>query len=119
MDSERLVADYFAAMRVGAAAEEQMMALFTTDAIYSDPFGATPEPAIGIDAIRECLRSGWSFRPPDLEIEVLSVDIDGERASSTWECRSAALAAPVRGRDEYRFRDGRIAELHVHLDDQE
>lgn len=115
MSADDLLAEYYAAMRIGADAEEQMMALFTPDAVYSDPFGESAEPVVGVAAIRERLRAGWSFNPPDLELEVLTVDIDGDRASSTWECRSESFPGPMRGRDEYRFRDGRIAELHVRL----
>lgn len=119
MDHDQLVADYYAAMRIGVDAEEQMMALFTADAVYTDPFGDSTEPVVGVHAIRERLRAGWSFNPPDLELDVLTVDIDGDRASSTWECRSASFPGPMRGRDEYRFRDGRIAELHVRLEPTE
>ena len=115
MSTDHLISQYYAAMRIGVDAEEQMMALFTADAVYSDPFGESADPVVGVDAIRERLRAGWSFNPPDLELEVLTVDIDGERASSTWECRSESFPGPMRGRDDYRFRDGRIAELHVRL----
>ena len=116
MDHHDIVAEYYTAMRMGHGAEDQMMALFDADAVYSDPFGDSPEPVVGVDAIRERLVNGWTVRPPDLELEVVSVEIDGERASSAWVCRSEAFPGPVRGRDEYRFRDGRIAELHVRLD---
>ncbi len=116
VDHDQLIAEYFAAMRIGAEAEEQMMALFNDDAVYSDPFGDTDEPAVGAEAIRDRFRAGWSFNPPDLELEVLRVDVDGDQASSSWECRSEAFPGPMRGHDTYRFRDGRIAELHVTLD---
>lgn len=119
MTTNDLIAEYYAAMRIGAEAEEQMMALFTPDAVYTDPFGESAEPVVGVEAIRERLRAGWSFNPPDLKLEVLTVEIDGDLASSTWECRSDSFPAPMRGRDEYRFRDGRIAELHVHLEQAE
>ncbi len=116
MEADEVIAQYYAAMRVGIEAEEQMMALFAPDAVYSDPFGDSDDPAVGVDAIRERLKAGWSARPTDLELEVLTVDIDGEQGSSTWECRSAAFPGPMRGRDDYRFADGRITELHVSLD---
>lgn len=115
MNHDTLIAEYYAAMRIGAEAEDSIMALFTEDAVYSDPFGDTTDRAEGIDAIRDRFAAGWSFNPPDLVLDVLTVEIDGNRASATWECRSTAFPQPMQGRDEYRFRNGRIAELHVQL----
>lgn len=117
MDNNELVDQYFAAMRRGADAEEAMLSLFTDDVVYSDPFGGEhrAEPVVGISALRDRLRSGWEFRPPDMELIVLSVAIDGESAKTTWECRSPAFDHPMRGRDAYTFRDGKIAELRVRM----
>ncbi|MEO1064140.1 MAG: nuclear transport factor 2 family protein [Actinomycetota bacterium] len=111
----RLVERYFAAMRVGAAAEDDMLSLFTDDAEYVEPFSGSPEPALGRAAIRDRLRSGWAAPPPDMELDVESVVVDGDRATSTWECRSPAFPRPVRGLDEYEFRDGRISRLVVRI----
>jgi len=116
MEHEELVLQYYAAMRRGLGAEADMLALFTDDAVYSDPFGPDEEIAIGRAAIGDRLHNGWQHRPPDLEIDVLTVNVEGDRADSTWECRSTVFGDPVRGHDEYRFREGRIAELHVRLD---
>jgi len=107
---------YFAAMRRGADAEGDMLALFASDAVYEEPFSGEPEPARGIEAIRDRLRIGWSDPLPDIELDVLSVDVVGDEASSRWVCRSPALPGPVRGTDHYVFRDGRIALLRVSLD---
>jgi hypothetical protein len=51
-----------------------------------------------------------------VELDVLTVDIDGAGAEVTWECRSPAFERPVRGVDRYRVEDGSIAELHVSVD---
>ncbi len=107
-----LVDRYFAAMRRGAAAEEDLVALFADDAVYVEPFSGE-EPARGRDAIRRRLRQGWEVPLPDLELDVLEVEVDGRRARSRWECRSPALPGPVRGEDRYEFADGRIARLEV------
>lgn len=106
---------YFAAMRRGGEAEEDMLALFTEDAVYVEPFTDADVPARGREAVRERLRRGWEAPLPDMELDVLSVAVDGDRATSTWECRSPALPGPVRGEDHYEFRDGRIARLEVRL----
>lgn len=110
-----VVERYFAAMRTGAAAEDDLLALFSDDAVYVEPFSGEPDPAEGRDGIRDRLRSGWESPPPEMELDVLSVVVEGDRATSTWECRSPAFPAPVRGVDEYEFADGRIARLVVRL----
>jgi hypothetical protein len=94
-----------------------MMALFTPDAVYDEPFSGATEPAVGIDAIRDRLRAGWATPLPDMELEVLAVDVAGDGAVSRWECRSPAFPSPVRGRDVYEFHNGRIAVLRVTIDD--
>lgn len=96
-----------------------MMSLFTPDATYEEPFSGSSEPAVGFDAIRERLRTGWTNPIPDMELEVLAIHVTGERAESRWECRSPAFPAPVRGRDLYEFRNGLIASLRVTIDNAE
>lgn len=115
--SEDLVAGYYAAMRVGGEAEEQMMALFGDDAVFDEPFSGLDEPAVGRDEIRDRLRAGWASPLPDMQLDVLTVTIDGATARCTWECRSPAFPAPVRGEDRYEFRDGRISRLEVSIDE--
>ena len=107
---------YFAAMRRGADAESELLALFHPDAVYDEPFTGQP-PAVGLQAIRERFRAGWEFPLPQLELDVLNVEVDPSRARSAWECRSPALARPVRGQDNYEFRDGLITRLEVRLDE--
>ena len=116
MGADGVVGRYFAAMRRGAAAEEELVALFHADAVYSEPF-SDDAPAVGIDAIRARFRKGWEQPLPDMEIDVLSVEVDGLNARSRWECRSPALPEPVRGEDRYEIREGRIARLDVTISD--
>ena len=117
-DEHEVVEAYFGAMRRGAAAEDEMMALFTDDAVYDEPFSGEAQPAVGAAAVRSRLRAGWAVPLPDMELDVLSVEVTGRRARSQWECRSSALPGPVRGTDEYEFRDGRIASLRVRIDER-
>ena len=107
---------YFAAMRRGAEAEEDMMALFADDATYAEPFSGL-EPAVGTAAIRERLRAGWATPLPDFELDVLTVETTDAGATTTWECRSAAFDGPRHGRDEYTIRDGVIVALVVTMID--
>lgn len=103
---------YFAAMRRGAAAEDELLALFTDDAVYDEPFSGQ-EPAEGIDAIRHRLRNGWETPLPDLELDVIEVEVGASSARSRWECRSPGLPGPVQGEDRYEFRAGRLSRLEV------
>lgn len=107
-----IVESYLAGMRRGPKAEDDMVALFTDDAMYDEPFTGLG-PAVGRAAIRERLRLGWQTPLPDMELEVLSIEVTGDRAIANWECRSSALNGPSRGTDEYAFRDGRISSLRV------
>ena len=120
MTSEREIGSveaYYAAMRRGAAAEDEMMALFASDATYVEPFTGEPDPAVGRDAIRRRLRTGWEQPLPELELDVLEIRVEGSGVTSRWECRSPALPGPVRGTDRYEFADGVISRLVVELDD--
>ena len=111
-DPDELIDRYFAAMRRGSEGESELLDLFARDAVYDEPFSGLP-PATGISAIRDRLRLGWEHPLPDLELDVLSVEVVGDEATTTWECRSSAFSEPRRGRDRYRFVDGRIVELTV------
>lgn len=116
-DQRELVDQYFAAMRRGAVAEQDLLALFTDDAIYDEPFSGLNTPARGRDEVRTRLSSGWQTPLPDLRLDVISVTIEGSTATSRWECRSSAFPAPVRGTDHYVFVGGKIAQLRVTIDD--
>lgn len=115
-DAARTVDRYFAAMRQGRSAEADMMALFSDDIVYIEPFSGDAEPAVGKAAVRARLRHGWDAPLPDMELDVRSVDVRGATATSMWECRSSAFPAPVTGRDTYEFDDaGLISRLHVEI----
>lgn len=118
MSKERdLIERYFAAMRRGAEAEEEMMELFSEDAIYLEPFTGETEPWVGRDEVRTALRRGWEQPLPDLELEVQRIDISGSGATAQWVCTSPALPGPVAGKDEYTITDGKITRLVVRIID--
>ena len=116
-DREQLVQRYFAAMRQGAAAEDELLALFAEDAVYEEPFSGSPRRSEGIVAIRSALREGWEFPLPDLKLTVRRIDLDGDVVRSQWICESPALDGPIHGHDRYTIRDGLIARLEVFLDE--
>ncbi|MEM9561845.1 MAG: nuclear transport factor 2 family protein [Actinomycetota bacterium] len=117
MKPDRIVERYFAAMRRGPEAEAELLDLFAPDAVYAEPFSGD-QPAEGIDAIRARFRHGWEAPLPDLELDVLELEVAGSTARSLWECRSPGLPGPVRGEDRYEFSDGRISRLDVTILDR-
>jgi uncharacterized protein (TIGR02246 family) len=119
MSSDRdLVERYFAAMRRGAAAEEEMMALFSDDAVYVEPFTGEGEPWVGKESVRTALRRGWEQPLPDLELVVKRIEIRDGAATAEWVCTSPVLPGPVTGRDEYIIADGKITRLEVRIVDR-
>ena len=112
--SRGTVGQYYAAMRRGAPAEDEMLALFAEDAVYVEPFSGL-DPAVGKEQIRARLRAGWEQPLPEFELDVLTMAVTETVAECTWECRSPALAAPQRGRDRYELVDGLIVRLDVGL----
>ena len=114
MDNNRVINEYYSAMRRGAEAEDSLVGLFASDAVYVEPF-VGPDPAVGIDQIRSRFQKGWETPLPDLELDVLTVEVDGPTSRTTWECRSPALPGPVRGEDVYEIRDGKIQRLEVRI----
>lgn len=114
MDSRRVIDRYFSAMRRGSAAEDELVGLFADDAVYIEPF-TEATPAVGAHQIRNRLRRGWEQPLPDLELEVLSIDIAGPEATAQWVCRSPALPGPIHGVDTYRIEGGKITYLEVRL----
>ena len=115
-----VVHQYFQAMQAGAAGADQLFALFADDAVYVEPFSgiATGTSNIheGLDAIKAQLRRELGeLTPPELELTVNRVDVDGDVVRSEWTCSSPAFDAPVRGIDVCIVRDGRIQRLEVRL----
>jgi ketosteroid isomerase-like protein len=64
-DSRTIIERYFASMRRGQAAENDLLALFADDAVYIEPF-TSDSPARGIEAIRARLRKGWETPLPEM-----------------------------------------------------
>jgi hypothetical protein len=85
-----IVGRFFSAMQTGAASEAEMLALFSPDAVYFEPFSGTGRHE-GKSAIADALRAGWRNPLPDMTISVDAVEIDGPSVTARWTCRSPAL----------------------------
>ncbi len=110
----RIVESYFSAMRLGPEGGTALLDLFVAHAVYVEPF-SNEGPAVGLNAIRDRFELGWRTPLPDMELDVIEIEIDRDEAKARWECRSSIFPAPVRGEDHYRFEDGLIASLEVRL----
>lgn len=107
----------FKAMQTGLAAENDMMALFAEDAVFTEPFSGEPQTHNGKDAIRTCFRDMWSQPGPEIELTVGRVDMDGDTIRAEWTCTSPAFSSPMRGYDHFRIKDGFIQHLEVIVTD--
>lgn len=106
-----------------------MAPLVTDDIIWYDP--ALPEPARGIAAVQDFMRSGWQTFP-DLrfsEPDPPHLTADGDHVAWAWRMQGTmrgALDPPgfaptnkpmdVTGVDLWRMRDGRIAHYRAFYD---
>ena len=113
MNEHELVGRYFDAMRRGADAEDDMMALFADDAVYVEPFSGQPRESVGREAIRSTLRAGWAVPLPDMVLDVHEIEVTRTGARSRWTCTSPALPGPAHGEDVYTIEDGKITRLEV------
>ena len=108
-----VVQRYFEAMQAGPGQAEALFALFAADAVYVEPFTGTERTHEGKEAIERCLRTSWQDTPPDLELELNRVDVDGEVVRSEWTCTSPVFEGPIKGVDRCTVRDGLIHRLEV------
>ena len=103
----------FKAMQTGLEAENEMMALFAEDAVFTEPFSGEPQTHEGKAAIRKCFIDMWSEPGPDVELTIDRVDVDGDRINAEWTCTSPAFVEPMRGVDKFCIANGLIQYLEV------
>ena len=112
-DVHDLVERYFSAMQRGRLGEEDVLALFTEDAVYAEPFSGGVH--TGLDAIRAWLSASWESAPRDLRLIVDRVEAAGDVVEAEWTCESPDFAQPARGHDRFTVRHGKIARLESTL----
>ncbi len=110
-----IVHRYFRAMAAGREAADELFALFDDDAVYIEPFSGAAKTHQGRSAIETYLSASWDNAPPDLQLAVDRVDVDGEVVVSDWTCTSPAFPGPIRGQDRCWIVGGRIQRLEVAL----
>ena len=108
------VESVFRAMQSGPSGEEAMLALFADGAVFIEPFSGEPQTHVGKDAIRGSFRDQWKNPPPDLELTLDRVDLDGPLVRAEWTCTSPVFPTPMRGYDLFTLNeDGKIARLEI------
>lgn len=109
---------FFEAMQVGASREAELLALFTDDAVYVEPFTqmGAPTTHTGREAVRAAFRGAWRTPMPDQRIVLDRVDVDGDDVRVAWTCFAAALpGGKGQGLNRFTLREGRIARLETTL----
>lgn len=113
---QQTVEELFRAMQAGPEGEEAMMALFTEDAVFVEPFSGEPRTHSGKSAIRQSFRAQWQNPAPDLALVLDRVDIDATLVRAEWTCTSPVFPLPMRGYDLFTLDDaGKIARLEIVL----
>ena len=108
-----VVEGLFRAMQMGPEGEAEMMALFSDDAVFTEPFSGTVQTHTGKEAIRTSFVQMWSDPAPDMKLQLDRVDVDGDRVRAEWSCTSPVFPKPMRGYDLFTIKDGKISQLEV------
>lgn len=109
-----LIEQVTAAMQAGPDGKEEMMALFTDDAVMVEPFAGRPQTHVGKEAVRtRYYEMVAEPRPPDFRLMLDRLDSDGEHVISEWTCTSAVLPAPMQGVSTYTIHEGKIKRLDI------
>ncbi len=117
-ESDRTVVEnMFKAMQGGPEGEEDMMALFDNNAVFTEPFSGQPQTHTGSDAIRSSFKEMWANPAPDLKLIVDRVDLDGDQIRAEWTCTSPVFPSPMKGHDLFTITDGKIMRLEVIVTD--
>ncbi|MFN8526387.1 MAG: nuclear transport factor 2 family protein [Chloroflexota bacterium] len=108
------VDQFFRAMQAGATHADQMMSLFSDDAVYVEPFTGQPATHAGKAEIRAVFEAGWQNPLPDMRINVDWVELKGDTVEAGWTCFSPALPnGSGSGVNWFTIRDGLIVRLET------
>ena len=111
MDPKELVELYIHSME--CQDKDALLSLFADGAVYVEPFAGSPQTHQGKAEIREWMDAQPEFRPDDLKITLDRLDVQQDSATADWTCTASVFPAPMRGRDFYTIRDGKISRLET------
>jgi hypothetical protein len=105
---------YLAAMQAGPSRLDELVDLFTDDAVYVEPWAGQTQVHTGRAEIRAFYAAALE-RMPGARLTLDRLDVDGERLRSEWTCEIPTFSGPMRGFDLLTLRGGRIARLETTL----
>lgn len=113
-ESDRsLVERASAAMHSGPDGERVFVGLFHEDAVVIEPFSGSAREHRGHAAIAAWFREAVADIPPDMEVVLDRIDMDGGLVRADWTCTSSHFSRPLRGYDLYTNEGGRIRRLEM------
>jgi ketosteroid isomerase-like protein len=102
-----------ATMQAGADGLNDLLDLFSDDAVYVEPFSGQPTVHSGKAEIRAFYEYAFSHEMQSPKLTLDRLDLDGERLRAEWTCVLPGLPRPMRGFDLLTLRDGRITRLET------
>jgi ketosteroid isomerase-like protein len=108
-----IVERYLAAMQAGQTGLDDLVGLFSDDAVYVEPFGGQPQVHSGKSEIRAFFAVALAQHLHGVRLTLDRLDIDGGRLRSEWTCHLPMFGAPMRGFDLLTLQDGRIVHLET------
>jgi ketosteroid isomerase-like protein len=112
-----VIEDYLAGMQAGPGGLDGLVALFTEDAVYVEPFAGQPVVHSGKEEIRAFFANALQQHLNGARLTLDRLDLDGERLRSEWTCHIPMFTAPMHGFDLVTLRGGRIARLETIVTD--
>ena len=116
-EQRQVIEESSRAMQLGPAGEAAVMALFTDDAVWAEPYTGQRRSHEGKEAIRAALRQMWQQpTPPGFAIVTDRVEAEGFDVRVDWTCRSTDFPLLMRGYSLYSITpDRRIARLELFI----
>ena len=78
----------FRVMQSGPDGADEMLSLFSDDAVFIEPFSGTTRTHHGKDEIRDAYLDMERDPVPDLKLVLDRLDMDGEQLRAEWTCTS-------------------------------
>ena len=116
-DQWRTIEESARAMQVGPAGESAILALFTDDAVWVEPYTGRRRSHAGREAIRVALREMWRQpSPAGFTISTDRVIAEGADVRVEWTCSCAGVPLLMRGYSLYTISpDHRIGRLELFI----
>ena len=116
-DHRQVIEDSSRAMQLGPAGESAIMALFTDDAVWTEPYTGQRRTHSGKEAIRAALNQMWQRpSPPGFAIVTDRIHAEGSNVRVEWTCRCEGNPMLMRGYSLYTISpDNRIERLELYI----